>query len=129
MTTGLPLKSAGFYQESGRAGRDGRPSVSVVYYGVEDKSFTEFLLSLEEEQRQGKRRECQEQGGSGAAQQDINKTRLASFEALVNMCQGRTSLRFPCTHACPLTVYAVASLSAECRTQAQEFHPCAFTLC
>lgn len=33
-----------FYQESGRAGRDGKASISLVYYGEEDKSLIEFLI-------------------------------------------------------------------------------------
>lgn len=41
----------GFYQESGRAGRDGLPSRSVVLFSERDRSAVQFLLSKDDKAR------------------------------------------------------------------------------
>lgn len=42
---GLPASVEGYYQEIGRAGRDGEPANAVLLYGYGDKRTHEFLLS------------------------------------------------------------------------------------
>lgn len=41
----LPKTLEGFYQESGRAGRDGLPSRSVLFYDVDDRERMDYILS------------------------------------------------------------------------------------
>ena len=50
----LPKTLDGFYQESGRAGRDGLPAISVVYFARDDANKFAFLIRKETENMKDK---------------------------------------------------------------------------
>jgi bloom syndrome protein len=81
----IPKSFEGFYQEAGRAGRDGKASACIMYYAREDRDQVENLMSRDYS-RIGKSKKTPAVVGN-------MESRMKSLQSLVSYCESTRACR------------------------------------